>query len=84
MAYAYLSTGREKVMSEEREKVLRMALKAVLLAARELHIDVDELTEAAIQSMLQDRSLEAEDIAQASSAIEVAADALDYDGAQGG
>lgn len=71
-------------MSEDREKVLRMALKAVLLAAQELYVDVDELTEAAIQSMLQDRSFEGEDIAQASSAIEVAADALDYDGVEGG
>jgi hypothetical protein len=80
MAYAYLSTGREKVMSEDREKVLRMALKAVLLAAQELYVDIDELTEAAIQTMLRDRSFEAEDIAEASSAIEVAADALEFGG----
>jgi hypothetical protein len=80
MAYAYLSTGREKVMSEDREKVLRMALKAVLLAAQELYVDIDELTEAAIQAMLRDRSFEAEDIADASSAIEVAADALEFGG----
>lgn len=71
-------------MSEDREKVLRMALKAVLLAAQELYVDIDELTEAAIQAMLRDRSFDAEDIAEASSAIEVAADALDYDGVQGG
>lgn len=71
-------------MSEDREKVLRMALKAVLLAAQELYVDIDELTEAAIQTMLRDRSFEPEDIAQASSAIEVAADALDYDGVEGG
>lgn len=70
-------------MSEDREKVLRMAVKALLLAAQELYVDVDELTEAAIQSMLRDRSFEAEEVAEASAAIEAAADSLDYDGVDG-
>lgn len=56
----------------------------MLLAAQELYVDIDELTEAAIQTMLRDRSFEAEDIAEASSAIEVAADALDYEAVEGG
>lgn len=70
-------------MSEDREKVLRMAVKALLLAAQELYVDVDELTETAIQSMLRDRSFEAEEVAEASAAIEAAADSLDYDGVEG-
>lgn len=70
-------------MSEDRERVLRMALKAVLVAAQQLYVDIDELSEAAIQSMINDKAYEAEDVADASVAIEVAADALDFDGAEG-
>ena len=76
MAYAYRSTGRDTVMSEDRERVLRMALQAVLAAAQELYVDIDELTETAFQSMLSDRSHKAEDVADATLAIEVAADGL--------
>jgi hypothetical protein len=76
MAYAYRSTGRDTVMSEDREKVLRMALRAVLAAAQECCVDIDELTELAMESLLDQRLYEAEDVAQAILAIEVAADAL--------
>jgi hypothetical protein len=76
MAYAYLSTGREKVMSEDREKMLRMALKAVLIAAVDQGLDLESLTEAAIESMLNDIVYNSDDVAQAVIAIEVAADAL--------
>jgi hypothetical protein len=75
MAYAYRSTGG-KVMSEDREKVLRMALKAVLIAAVDQGLDLDALTEAAVESMLNDIAYMSEDVAQAVIAIEVAADAL--------
>ena len=51
MAYAYRSIGGDTVMSEDRERVLRMALKAVLVAAQECCVDIDELAELAIQSM---------------------------------
>jgi hypothetical protein len=76
IVYPYLSTGREKVMSEDREKVLRMALKAVLIAAVGQGLDLDDLTEAAVESMLNDIAYMSEDVAQAVIAIEVAADAL--------
>lgn len=64
------------MMSEDRERVLRMALKAVLVAAQECCVDIDELTELAIQSMLGERLYSPADVAEASTAIEVAADAL--------
>jgi len=38
-------------MSEDRERVWRMALEAVLVAAQECCVDIDELTELAIHSM---------------------------------
>ncbi|WP_455913059.1 hypothetical protein [Pseudomonas syringae] len=63
-------------MSKEREKVLKIALKAVLIAAQELYVDIDELAETAFQSMLNDKAYDAKDVAQASSVIEAAADAL--------
>ena len=63
-------------MSEDRERVLRMALKAVLVAAQECCVDIDELTELAMESLLGERLYDAEDVAQAILAIEVAADAL--------
>jgi hypothetical protein len=76
MAYAYRFTRRDTVMSEDRERVLRMALKAVLVAAQECCVDIDELTELAMESLLGERLYDAEDVAQAILAIEVAADAL--------
>jgi hypothetical protein len=76
MTYAYRSTGRDTVMSEDRERVLRMALKAVLVAAQECCVDIDELTELAIQSMYGEKFYDPEDVAEASTAIEVDVDAL--------
>lgn len=63
-------------MSEDRERVLRMALKAVLTSAQALCIDMDELAEVAFHSMLNESGYDAEDVAAASSEIEAAADAL--------
>lgn len=63
-------------MGEDRERVLRMALKAVLVAAQECFVDIDELTEVAIRSILSDKTYGAEDVAEAATAIEVAADSL--------
>jgi uncharacterized protein with PhoU and TrkA domain len=63
-------------MSEDRERVLRMALKAVLVAAQECCVDIDELTELAIQSMYSEQLYNPEDVAEATVAIEVAVDAL--------
>jgi hypothetical protein len=64
------------MMSEDKERVLRMALKAVLVAAQECCVDIDELTELAIQSMLGEQFYDAGDVGEASSAIESAVDAL--------
>ncbi|MGA3683479.1 hypothetical protein [Pseudomonas graminis] len=63
-------------MSEDGERVLRMALKAVLVAAQECCVDIDELTELAIQSMYGEQFYNPADVAEASIAIEVAADSL--------
>lgn len=63
-------------MSEDRERVLRMALKAVLVAAQECCVDIDELTELAIQSMYGEQLYSPADVAEATVAIEGAADAL--------
>lgn len=63
-------------MSEDRERVLRMALKAVLASPQECCVDIDELTELAIQSMDGEPFYNPEDVGEASSAIESAADAL--------
>lgn len=63
-------------MSEDRERVLRMALKAVLVAAQECCVDIDELSELAIQSMYGEQHYNPADVAEATAAIEVAADAL--------
>jgi hypothetical protein len=63
-------------MSEDRERVLRMALKAVLVAAQECCVDIDELMEMAIQSMYGEQLYNPADVADASTAIEVAIDAL--------
>lgn len=76
MGYAYRSTGRDTVMSEDRERVLRIALKAVLVAAQECCVDIDELTELAIQSMYGEQLYNPADVAEATVAIEAAADAL--------
>lgn len=63
-------------MSEDGERVLRMALKAVLVAAQECCVDIDELTELAIQSMYGEQFYDAEDVVEAATAIEAATDAL--------
>jgi hypothetical protein len=76
LVYDCRYTGRDTVMSEDRERVLRMALKAVLVAAQECCVDIDELTELAIQSMYGEQIYNPADVAGATVAIEVAADAL--------
>lgn|GEM_PF-1269531 len=63
-------------MSEDRERVLQMALKAVLVAAQQCCIDIDELTELAIQSMSGEQLYNPADVAGATIVIEVAVDAL--------
>jgi len=78
LAYAYRSTGREKVMSNNRELALTVALEAVINAARSLHVDVEELCETAIESLLVVPSSVSPVVVEAIREIEVAADALDY------
>jgi hypothetical protein len=84
MAYAYRSTGREKVMSENRELALSIALEAVLNAARELHVDVDELCEQAIGSLTLLPKSVSPSVVAAIREIEVASDALDFGAMEGG
>jgi hypothetical protein len=79
MAYAYRSTGRDTVMSEDVRLVYSIALEAVLSAARSLHIDIDELCETAIESLMVVPNGVSPAVALAINAIEKAAEALDYD-----
>jgi hypothetical protein len=78
MAYAYLSTGREKVMSDSRELALTIALEAVLNAARSLYVDINELCETAIESLTLVPSNISPAIVAAIGEIESAANAIDY------
>lgn len=71
-------------MSEERVVALALALKAVLSAARKRGLDLDELSECAAGELLQYRTYDALHVPMAISEIEVAVDALDYGGSEGG
>jgi cytidylate kinase len=75
MAYAYRSTGG-KVMSEDRVMALVLALKVVLSAARKKGLDLEELSEAAADDLLQYREYDVLHVPMAISEIEVAVDAL--------
>jgi hypothetical protein len=63
-------------MSEGNVRVLVMALRAVLCTAVEQGLGINRLSEAAIESMLNDIAYMSDDVAQAVLAIEVAADAV--------
>ena len=63
-------------MSENTERSLRMALRAVLLSAQDQGVDLDVLRQTAIESMLNDIVYDSNDVAHAVIAIERAADAL--------
>lgn len=63
-------------MSEDREKALALALKAVLNAARNEGLDLDELSEAAADQLLGYKAYESDYLAMAINEIEVAVDAL--------
>jgi hypothetical protein len=76
MAYAYLSTGREKVMSEERVAALLLALNALLIASRKQGLNLDELSDAAADELLQYRTYDSLHVPMAINEIEVAVDAL--------
>ena len=71
-------------MSESRELALSIALEAVLNAARELHVDVDELCDKAIGSLTFLPKSVAPAVVAAIREIEVAADALDFGGSGDG
>jgi hypothetical protein len=79
LGYAYLSTGRDTVMSEDDRLIYSIALEAVLSAARSLHIDIDELCETAIESLMVVPNGVSPAVALAINAIEKAAEVLDYD-----
>lgn len=66
-------------MSEDRERGLLLALKAVLNVARKRGLDLDELSEAAADELLQYRAYDAEHVPMAINEIEVAVDAFHAD-----
>ena len=63
-------------MSEDRVGALTLALKAVLSVARKQGLNLDELSEAAADELLQYREYDALHVPMAINEIEVAADAL--------
>jgi hypothetical protein len=63
-------------MSEERVTALLLALKAVLNVARNQGLNLDELSEAASDELLQYRTYDALHVPMAINEIEVAVDAL--------
>ncbi len=63
-------------MDEDRTKGLALALKAVLNVARKRGMDLDELSEAAADELLQYREYDALHVPMAINEIEVAVDAL--------
>lgn len=63
-------------MSEDREKALLLALKAVLNVARKQGLLLDDLSEAVADELLQYRAYDAEHVPMAILEIEVAVDAL--------
>ncbi|WP_460044182.1 hypothetical protein [Pseudomonas sp. S2_H01] len=64
------------MMDEDRTKGLALALKAVLNVARKRGMDLDELSEAAADELLQYREYDALHVPMAINEIEVAVDAL--------
>lgn len=63
-------------MSEDREKVWRMAVKALLIVAQKQGLNLDELSEAAADELLQYRTYDSLHVPMAINEIEVAVDAL--------
>ena len=66
-------------MSEDREKALLLALKAVLNVARKQGLSLDDLSEGTADELLQYRAYDAEHVLRAINEIEVAVDALHVD-----
>ncbi|WP_296187825.1 hypothetical protein [Pseudomonas sp. UBA1879] len=62
-------------MTENRERVFRIALVAGLQAAVSQGLNIDSLAEAAIELLLNDAAYTPEEAAQAVIAVESAADA---------
>jgi len=71
-------------MSDSRELALSIALEAVLNAARSLYLDMDELRHTAIQSLTVMPSHLSPIVISAIREIEMATDALDYEGTSRG
>ncbi|MDH0745249.1 hypothetical protein N5D61_02685 [Pseudomonas sp. GD03842] len=63
-------------MSEDRERALMLSLKAVLIAAGRQGLNVDALTEAAIDELLRHKDYDSAYVPAAINEIEVAADAV--------
>ncbi|WP_062382014.1 hypothetical protein [Pseudomonas abietaniphila] len=63
-------------MNEERVTALLLALKAVLSVARKQGLNLDEVSEAAVDELLQYREYDSLRVPMAINEIEVAVDAL--------
>jgi hypothetical protein len=66
------------VMNDERVIALEMALKAVLNTAREQGIDVEALSEAAIDGLLKYQAYKSKHVTDAAEQIERTVYALEY------
>lgn len=65
-------------MYDDKVIALEIALKAVLSAARERGVDVDQLSEAAIDGLLKYNAYRSVHVGNAANEIEHAMDALEY------
>jgi hypothetical protein len=79
MAYAYRSTGRDTVMSEDRRFALGLALEAVLSTAHKQRLNLDVLLEAAADERLRYKTYDAKHVPMSITETEAALDALHLD-----
>jgi hypothetical protein len=79
MAYAYRSTGRDTVMSEDRRFALGLALKAVLSVARREGLDLDDFSRSAVSELLHYKAYDSLHVTMAVCEIEAAVDVLHAD-----
>lgn len=72
----WLTVTLGKDVNGDKEKILRMALKSVLIVAQRLNVDLEDLIEAAIQEMQDTEKYKPEDVAEAGVLIEDTVDSI--------
>ena len=72
----WLTVMLGKDVNGDEEKILRMALKSVLIVAQRLNVDLEDLIEAAIQEMQDTGTYKPEDVAEAGVLIEDTVDSI--------